>query len=236
MIARGKIVALKTDPELGVEPSKLKPTSPATRVRRFPRHARYDRDSLNQVLDEGLICHIGFVDAGRPFVIPTIHARVGDVIYIHGSPVGRMLKTLKDGVEVCLTVTILDGIVLARSAFFSNMNYRSVLVMGRAVEVTDPDEKRRSFEAIVEHMARGRWSDCRRPTAKEARSTSVVRLPIKEFSTKMRHRPAKDPVSDHDLPYWAGVVPIALASAAPEDTPDLKPGIKAPPYAVNYKR
>lgn len=229
-------MALKAETERGEERPKLKPTSPATRVRRFPRHARYDRDSLNQVLDEALICHLGFVDAGRPFVIPTIHARLGDVIYIHGSPVGRMLKTLKDGVEVCLTVTIVDGLVLARSAFFHNMNYRSALVIGHAVEVTDPDEKQRSFEAIVEHVARGRWSDCRRPTAKEARSTSVVRLPIKEFSTKMRTGPAKDPVRDHDLPYWAGVVPIALASAPPEDTPDLTPGIEAPRYALRYER
>jgi nitroimidazol reductase NimA-like FMN-containing flavoprotein (pyridoxamine 5'-phosphate oxidase superfamily) len=216
--------------------SKPKPTSPATRVRRFPSYARYDRGLVDEVLDEALICHVGFATDGRPFVIPTIHARVGDVIYIHGSPIGRMLNTLKEGVEVCVTVTIVDGIVLARSAFNSNMNYRSVLVIGRALEVTDPDEKQRAFEAIVEHIARGRWADCRRPTPKETRATTVVRLPIKEHSAKIRFGPPEDPLRDHALPYWAGVVPFTLAAAPPEDSPDLKPGRKPPPYTFDYKR
>ena len=155
-------------------------------MRRHPERARYDRETVDQVLDEGLICHLGFVAGGRPFVIPTIHARLGDLVYIHGSPASRMLGTLKEGVAVCLTVTIVDGLVLARSAFSSSMNYRSAVVLGRAVEVTDPDEKQRAFAAIVEHVARGRWDDCRWPTAKEAAATTIVRLPLDEFSAKVR--------------------------------------------------
>ncbi len=155
----------------------MSPPRPATRVRRHPERGRYDRQTVDRVLDEGLICHLGFVAGGRPFVIPTIHARVGDLVYIHGSPASRMLGTLKDGVDVCLTVTILDGLVLARSAFSSSMNYRSAVVLGRASEVTDDAEKERAFAAIVEHVARGRWADCRWPTPKEAAATTIVRLP-----------------------------------------------------------
>jgi nitroimidazol reductase NimA-like FMN-containing flavoprotein (pyridoxamine 5'-phosphate oxidase superfamily) len=209
---------------------------PATRVRRHPERARYDRETVDQVLDEGLICHLGFVAGGRPFVIPTIHARVGDVVYLHGSPASRMLGTLKEGVDVCLTVTIIDGLVLARSAFSSSMNYRSAVVLGRATEVTDDGEKQRAFEAIVEHVARGRWADCRWPTPKEATATTIVRLPLEEFSAKVRTGPPKDPEEDLDLPIWAGVVPLGLATAAPLDSPDLMPGPVPPEYAVRYRR
>jgi uncharacterized protein len=223
-------------PGVGTEGQPPKPASPRTRVRRIPKFARYDREMLEQVLDEALICHLGFVVDGRPYVIPTIHARVGDVIYMHGAAASRMLKTVKAGADVCLTVTLLDGVVLARSAFFSSMNYRSVVVLGHATEVTDPDEKRRGFEAIVEHMAQGRWEDCRWPSAKEARVTTIVRMEIEEFSGKTRTGPPNDPVRDHDLPHWAGVIPLGLTPAPPEDSPDLKPGRTAPPYAVDYRR
>jgi nitroimidazol reductase NimA-like FMN-containing flavoprotein (pyridoxamine 5'-phosphate oxidase superfamily) len=209
---------------------------PATRVRRHPERGRYDRHTVDRVLDEGLICHLGFVAGGRPFVIPTIHARVGDLVYIHGSPASRMLGTLKHGVDVCLTVTILDGLVLARSAFSSSMNYRSAVVLGRASEVTDEGEKRRAFAAIVEHVARGRWADCRWPTPKEAAATTIVRLALEEFSAKVRTGPPKDPEEDLDLPHWAGVVPLALAAGTPLDSPDLKPGRVLPEYAVRYRR
>jgi uncharacterized protein len=209
---------------------------PATRVRRHPERGRYDRQTVDRVLDEGLICHLGFVAGGRPFVIPTIHARVGEIVYIHGSPASRMLGTLKDGVDVCLTVTILDGVVLARSAFSSSMNYRSAVVLGRASEVTDEGEKQRAFAAIVEHVARGRWADCRWPTPKEAAATTIVRLPLEEFSAKVRTGPPKDPEEDLDLPHWAGVVPLALAAGTPLDSPDLKPGRVPPEYAVRYRR
>jgi nitroimidazol reductase NimA-like FMN-containing flavoprotein (pyridoxamine 5'-phosphate oxidase superfamily) len=213
-----------------------RPTSGATRVRRHPERARYDRETVDQVLDEGLICHLGFVAGGRPYVIPTIHARVGDVVYVHGSPVSRMLNTLKAGVDVCLTVTILDGLVLARSAFSSSLNYRSAVVLGRAVEVTDLAEKQAAFEAVVEHVAQGRWDDCRWPTPKETAATTIVRLPIREFSAKVRTGPPKDPVEDLGLPYWAGVVPFVLATGAPVDSPDLKPGRAQPPYTLRYTR
>ena len=206
------------------------------RVVRHPERARYQRHVVDEILDEGLICHLGFNFEGRPYVVPTIHARIGDVVYIHGSPISRMLNTLKAGVDVCLTVTIVDGLVLARSAFSSSMNYRSALVLGRAVEVTDPDEKMRAFEAVVEHVARGRWADCRWPTEKESVATSIVRLPIEEFSSKVRTGPPKDPAEDHDLPHWAGVVPFVLATAPPVDSPDLKPGRRRPAYAVRYTR
>lgn len=213
-----------------------RPTSSATRVRRHPERARYDRETIDQVLDEGLICHLGFVASGRPYVIPTIHARLDDVVYVHGSPVSRMLNTLQEGIEVCLTVTIVDGLVLARSAFSSSMNYRSAMVLGRAREVTDPEEKQRAFEAVVEHVARGRWADCRWPTPKETAATTIVRLPITEFSAKVRTGPPKDPAEDHDLPHWAGVVPFVLATGPPEDSPDLKPGPQPPPYTLRYSR
>ncbi len=206
------------------------------RVVRHPERARYQREVLDQILDEGLICHLGFNFEGRPYVIPTIHARDGDVVYVHGSPVSRMLTTLKEGVDVCLTVTIVDGLVLARSAFSSSMNYRSAMVLGRGFEVTDPAEKMRAFETVVEHVARGRWADCRWPTEKEADATTIVRLPIKEFSAKVRTGPPKDPVEDHDLPHWAGVVPFVLATAPPEESPDLKPGRPRPPYTLRYTR
>ncbi|MEP7104551.1 MAG: pyridoxamine 5'-phosphate oxidase family protein [Chloroflexota bacterium] len=211
-------------------------TTPATRVRRHPERARYDRATIDEILDEGLICHLGFVAGGRPFVIPTIHARIGDRVYIHGSPVSRMLGSLTAGIEVCLTVTIVDGLVLARSAFSSSMNYRSAVVLGRATEVTEDAEKHEAFEAIVEHVAAGRWADCRWPTPKEAAATSIVRLPLDEVSAKVRTGPPKDPEEDHDLPHWAGVVPLGMATGAPVDSPDLKPGRVPPGYAVRYKR
>ena len=218
------------------KPVRGRPVTPAMRLQRHPERARYRREVVDEILDEGLICHLGFVADGRPYVIPTIHARDGDVVYLHGSPLSRMLNTLKEGVDVCLTVTIVDGLVLARSAFSSSMNYRSALVLGRAVEVTDPAEKMRAFEKVVEHVARGRWADCRWPTEKESASTTIVRLPIEEFSAKVRTGPPKDPSDDHDLPHWAGVVPFVLATAPPEDSPDLKPGRRPPAYAVRYTR
>lgn len=220
----------------GEEQPIPKPASPAVHLRSHPERARYDRDTVDQILDEALICHLGFVAEGRPSVIPVIHARLGDVIYLHGSPAMRTFKSLKEGVDVCLTVTIVDSIVLARSAFYSTMSYRSVVVMGRTQVVTDPDERLRAFEAIVEHVASGRWADCRRPAPKEDRATTIVRLPINEFSAKVRSGPPRDPKADYDQPYWAGVVPLTLVAGPPEDDPNLKPGLKAPPYAVDYRR
>lgn len=191
---------------------------------------------VDQVLDEGLICHVGFVSAGQPFVIPTIHARLGDVLYIHGSRGSRMLKALKAGAEVCVTVTLLDGLVLARSAFFHSMNYRSAIIVGHASEVTDRDEKWRAFRAIVEHVAPGRWEDCRHPSPKEDRAVSILRVPIEEFSGKTRTGPPQDPLVDRDLPHWAGVIPLHLAPAPAVDSPDLRADLEQPAYIVNYRR
>ena len=157
-----------------------------TAVRRHPDRARHDRESLFSILDEGLVCHLGFVDGGSPFVIPTMYARAGDLLYIHGAPASRMLRLARSGAELCLTVTILDGLVLARSVFNHSMNYRSAVVLGRGQEVTDPDERMLASAALVEHVCRGRWADARHPSAKELGATLIVRLSLDEASVKVR--------------------------------------------------
>ena len=215
----------------------MSPTSrPVTRLQRHPERGRHDRETLDAILDEALICHVGFVAGGRPFVIPTIHARVGDVLYVHGSPASRMLKTLAGGVDCCVTATLLDGLVLARSAFNHSMNYRSAMVLGRALEVVDEEEKALGFRAIVEHVASGRWEECRWPTPKESRATTILRLPIEEFSAKVRSGPPKDDADDLDAGFWAGVLPLRLVPEAPEPAPDLGPGVQVPAYVSRYRR
>ncbi len=211
-------------------------TSPATRLRRHPERARYERADLDAVLDEGLICHLGFVHEGRPFVIPTIHARAGDVIYIHGSTASRMVRTLGEGVDCCVTVTLLDGLVLARSAFNHSMNYRSAMVLGRALEVTDEAEKEAAFAAVVDHVAAGRWADVRWPTRKESKATAILRLPIVEWSVKARTGPPKDDTADLESEVWAGVLPMHLVPGAPDASPDLRSGIDVPAYVKDYRR
>ncbi len=210
--------------------------TPATRLHRHPERGRYDRETLYAILDEAPFCHVGFVAEGRPFVVPTIHARHGDVLYFHGSPASRMLRQLKQGFDCCVTATLLDGLVLARSAFNHSMNYRSAMVLGRAVEVTEPDERQLAFATIVDHVARGRWDDCRWPTAREAKATSILRLPIEEFSSKVRGGPPKDAEDDLGLPHWAGVLPLGLVAGEPEPSPDLEPGIAVPAYIEEYER
>ncbi len=212
------------------------PTSPATRLVRHPERARYDRRSLDAILDEGLICHLGFVHENRPFVIPTIHAREDDVVYIHGSSASRALRTLKAGIDCCVTVTLLDGLVLARSAFNHSMNYRSAMVLGRATEVTDPGEKELAFGAVVNHVAKDRWTDCRWPTPKEAKATAILRLPIEEWSVKVRSGPPKDDEEDLGLEIWAGVLPLNLVPGDLEPSPDLERGLEPPPYLTPYRR
>jgi nitroimidazol reductase NimA-like FMN-containing flavoprotein (pyridoxamine 5'-phosphate oxidase superfamily) len=197
-----------------------------TRVRRHPERGVYDRGPIDAILDEALICHVGFVVDGQPFVIPTIHARAGDVLYLHGSPASRMLRTLRDGVDMCVTATLLDGLVLARSVYNSSMNYRSAVVIGRAREVVDADEKLAALEAIVEHMVPGRWSDARRPTQGELDGTTVLVLGLDEASAKVRTGPPSDFDRDLDLPVWAGVIPLRLAPSTPEGDN----GLPLPPY------
>ena len=210
--------------------------SPATRLRRHPERARYDRADLDAILDEGLICHLGFVAGGRPMVLPTIHARSGDALYIHGSTASRMQKTLKTGIECCVTVTLLDGLVMARAAFAHSMNYRSAVVLGHADEVTDPDEKEAAFAAIVDHVAQGRWAESRWPNRMEIKATSILRLPITEWSAKVRTGPPKDDPTDLGLEVWAGVMRLSLVPGDLEPSPDLKPGLVPPAYLTRYRR
>ena len=207
-----------------------------TRVRRLPKRASYDVDVVEAVLAEGLYCHVGFSVEGQPYVIPTIYARVEDRLYIHGSAASRMLRTIGERMPVCVTVTLLDGLVLARSTFHHSMNYRSVVILGEATEVTDPDEKMTALKAIVDHVMVGRWEDVRQPSDQELKATSVVRVPLEEVSAKIRTGPPVDDEEDYRLDCWAGEVPLTLVSQPPVADPVLRPGIKLPDYARDYRR
>lgn len=204
--------------------------SKRTTVKRIPRRGSYDRDVINSILDAAFLCHVGFVVDGQPYVIPTGFGRVDDDIYIHGSAASRMLRSLAEGVDVCVTVTLLDELVLARSAFHHSMNYRSVVVLGRAELVTEADEKLAALTAISEQIIPGRWADVRPPNAKELKATSVLRLPISEASAKIRTGPPVDDDEDYHLPIWAGVVPIELKLGEPVPDPKLDHPISAPVY------
>jgi uncharacterized protein len=207
-----------------------------TTLARHPERGSYDSEVVYRILDEALVCHVAFVAGEQPVVIPTLFARVGDTLYIHGSAIGRMLRTLAGGVEVCVNVTLLDGLVFARSAFSHSMNYRSVSVFGSAREVTDPEEKLRALRATVEHVARGRWDDARRPSAKELAATMVVAIPLTEASAKIRTGGPKDAEADYALPVWAGVVPLRLRADAPEADGRNLAGVAAPAYVSAYSR
>jgi nitroimidazol reductase NimA-like FMN-containing flavoprotein (pyridoxamine 5'-phosphate oxidase superfamily) len=213
--------------------SRFQPTQ-RTQVKRLPDRGAYDSETVFKILDEGLICHVGFSVDGQPYVIPTGFARVEDTLYIHGSAASRMLRTLAEGVQVCVTVTLLDGLVLARSAFHHSMNYRSVVMLGRATLVSDAAEKIKALEAFTEHIVRGRWNDVRLPTESELKATTVLALPLAEVSAKIRTGPPKDDAEDYDLPIWAGVVPLTITSAAPIADPRLKAGLEPPAYAKKY--
>src|SRR5580700_10336524 len=215
--------------------SRFQPTQ-RTQVKRLPDRGAYDSETVFKILDEGLICHVGFSVDGQPYVIPTGFARVENTLYIHGSAASRMLRTLAEGVQVCVTVTLLDGLVLARSAFHHSMNYRSVVVLGRATLVTDPEEKIKALEALTEHIVRGRWNDVRLPTEAERKATAVLALPLAEVSAKIRQGPPKDDEADYQLPIWAGVVPLRVASSAPVSDPRLIAGPQPPAYAKKYLR
>lgn len=203
---------------------------------RLPERARYDRDTIHAILDEGLVCHVGFVADGQPFVIPTTYARQGDRVVIHGSAASRMVKALASGAAACVSVTLLDGLVLARSAFHHSMNYRSVVVVGAATEVVDPQEKLRALEAIVEHVAPGRGASVRPPSEIELRATRVVTLPLDEASAKLRTGPPKDDEDDYALPVWAGEIPLGLEPGPAVPDPRLAPGIAVPPDVQLWRR
>jgi uncharacterized protein len=200
--------------------------TPRTRLHRLPARGSYDRDVVAAILDEAPMCHVGFVADGQPYVIPTIHARFEDQLVFHGARASRLLKAMAG--PVCVTVTLLDGLVLARSAFHHSMNYRSVVVLGVASEVTDPDRKRRALDRIVEHVAPGRTQVARGASDKELAATRVMALPLDEVSAKIRTGPPLDEPEDMDLPCWAGVIPLSMVVGEPIEAPDLRPGPTAP--------
>jgi uncharacterized protein len=208
--------------------------SPRTTVKRHPERGAYDRPTVDAILDEALVCHVGFVVDGQPYVIPTIHARDGDTLFLHGSPGSRMLRNLAGGIDVCVTVTLLDGLVLARSVYQHSMNYRSVVVLGRAREVTDREEKLRAMRTVVEHVVRGRWEDARQPNEAELKGTTILAISLDEASAKVRTGPPRDNEEDLDLPVWAGVIPLRLEASAP--IPDDGIDGPAPAYASAYAR
>jgi nitroimidazol reductase NimA-like FMN-containing flavoprotein (pyridoxamine 5'-phosphate oxidase superfamily) len=189
--------------------------APHLRVKREPHRGAYDRETIDAILDEALLCHLGFQIDGRPYVIPTLHARVGDRLYVHGSAASRMLRHAAAGMPMCATVTLFDGLVLARSVFNHSVNYRSVVVFGTATLVGD-DEKREALRALTEQLAPGRWDEARQPTAKELKATSILSLPLDEASAKVRSGPEEDDPEDCDLPVWAGVVPVHLTAEPSE--------------------
>jgi nitroimidazol reductase NimA-like FMN-containing flavoprotein (pyridoxamine 5'-phosphate oxidase superfamily) len=211
--------------------------SARTRVKRVHERAAYDRATVDAVLDAALLCHLGFVQDGQPFVIPTLHARIDDTLYVHGSAASRTLRTLAEGIQACVTVTLLDGIVLARSVFEHSMNYRSVVVLGTAIQVTDPDETNRVLEAFTEKLLPGRWADARSPTRKELKATSVLSLPLDEASAKVRDgAPDDGDTPDAELDVWAGHIPLVMRALPPVAAPDLRDGIPLPAYARRYHR
>ena len=207
-----------------------------TRVVREPQRAVYDREAAYEILDEAFICHVGFVVDGQPFVIPTGFGRAGDNLYIHGSAASRMLRNLDEGVPVCVTVTLLDGLVLARSIFNHSMNYRSVVVLGVARAVTDEAEKLEALRLLSEHILPGRWAESRQPNEKELKATLVMKLPITEFSAKVRQGPPMDDEEDYAFPNWAGVIPLQIVAGAAVSDPTLDPGIGVPAYVRGYSR
>ena len=209
--------------------------SERTTMKRLPERGDHSRETIHSILDEALICHIGFVHDGYPVVIPTIHARHGDTLYVHGSPASRMLRDLKDGVQVCVTATIVDGIVAARSLFHHSMNYRSVVVFAEARLVTEPEERLAAFRAVTEHILPGRWDEARHPDRNEDKGTLLLALPIDEASAKIRSGPPEDEEEDYALDIWAGIIPLELVAGEPVPDPVLTPGIEAPEYIRDYE-
>jgi len=207
-----------------------------TQVKRLPKRGVYDREAIYKILDEAFLCHVGFVVDGQPYVIPTGYARAGDTLYIHGSAASRMLRTLSEGVAVAVTVTLVDGLVLARSAFHHSMNYRSVVVLGTATPVEESAAKTEALRAFTEQVAPGRWAEIRWPTEQELKATTVLALPLAEASAKVRTGPPIDDEEDYALSVWAGVLPLELTPHAPIADPRLPAGIPVPGYVTNYKR
>jgi len=216
-------------------PETEMPTS-RTRVVREAHRGVYDRETVYRILDEGFLCHVGFLLDGQPFVIPTSYGRKDGSLFIHGSAASRMLKQMKEGIPVCVTVTLLDGLVLARSVFNHSMNYRSVVILGKATLVEEPNEKLAALRVLSEHILPGRWDDSRQPNERELKQTSVLRVPIEEFSAKVRTGPPTDDEEDYSFPTWAGVLPLEMKAGEPIRDPKLDPIRAVPRYVQGYSR
>lgn len=211
------------------------PVIKENKVKRISELADYSKKSINAIIDEALFCHLGIIHDGKPVVIPTIHARMGDHMVFHGSSASRLIKTSMDN-EMCVTITLLDGLVMARSLFNSSMNYRSVVLFGKGEIVADHDERMDAFKAITDHIAPGRWDDARQPNEAELKQTAVLKMAIDSASAKVSAGPPEDEDEDYDLNYWAGVIPITQIYGEPEDDPQLNDGIDLPVYLKNYTR
>jgi nitroimidazol reductase NimA-like FMN-containing flavoprotein (pyridoxamine 5'-phosphate oxidase superfamily) len=207
-----------------------------TTLKRLPKRGNFEREAVNKILDEGFVCHVGFVVEGRPVVIPTGYGRSGDKLYIHGSAASRMLRALSEGIDVCVTVTLLDALVLARSAFHHSLNYRSVVVFGRARIVEDEDEKMEALRVFTDHVMRGRWEESRQPNQKELRATTVLSLSLVEASAKIRTGPPIDDEEDMTRDVWAGELPLRVTTGEAVPDPQLQEGIELPQYIRGYTR
>ncbi len=207
-----------------------------TQVKRLPKRGKYERETVLAILDAGFVCHVGFSVDGQPYVIPTNYGRSGDTVYLHGSAASRMLRTLSEGVPMSVTVTHVDGLVLARSAFHHSVNYRSVVILGTARLVTEPAEKMEALRVFTEHVMKGRWDDVRQPTEQELKATTVLALPLKEVSAKVRTGGPIDDEEDYALPVWAGVLPLETSVKEPVPDPQRKCDQPIPPYLMNYSR
>ena len=214
---------------------KTYPISNRNRVKRISNNSDYSKETVHAIIDEALFCHLGIIHDGKPVVIPTIHARMGDQIVFHGSNASRLLK-ISNNNEICVTITLLDGLVMARSLFNSSMNYRSAVIFGKGEIIKDHDERMAAFKSITDHIAPGRWDDARQPNNSELKQTSVVRMPIDEASAKISMGPPDDEDEDYALDYWAGVIPINQTFGEPESDPILQEGITIPDYLKNYCR
>ncbi len=216
--------------------SKLLARTPRTTLKRQAPRGSYEREQIHAILDEALVCDLAFAVGDKPYAIPTVHGRVDDTLYLHGSSANRALRSLRDGAQACVTATLVDGLVLGRSAFHQSINFRCVVLYGQAREVSDPDEKRAALRAIVEHAIPGRSEDVRGPNEQELRRTMVLAIPIEEASAKVRTGQPVDEEEDYTLPYWAGLIPLRLQADAPLPDPRLAAGTPVPEYARAYRR
>jgi hypothetical protein len=205
-----------------------------TELRRIPDRGSRERETINQILDVGFLAHVGFCVAGQPFVIPTLYGRDGEKLYLHGSAASRMLRELEIGVPCCVTVTLVDGLVLARSAFDHSMNYRSVVAFGKARKIADAGQRIRSLRVISDHLIAGRWKEIRQPSEKELKATTVLEFLIEEASSKVRSGPPLDDENDYGLPVWAGVLPLEIIARPPIPDANLIEGVDVPDYVRSY--